>query len=302
MKPDETLALRDAHLGPSLSLAYERPLEIVRGEGAYLFDSDGRRYLDLVNNVCHVGHCHPRVVEAGARQMMTLNTNTRYLHERLAVYAARLAASLPAPLEVCYLVCSGSEANDLALRLARTRTGGRDVCVIDGAYHGNTAALIDVSPYKYKGPGGSGRAAHVLEAPMPDTYRGEFRGTTGDPGPRYAAYVGELVEASRARGRGPATFLAESIMGCGGQIEPPPGYLEAAFAHVRAAGGICIADEVQVGFGRVGSHLWAFERQGVVPDIVTLGKPIGNGHPLAAVVTTRPIADAFANGMEYFNT
>jgi len=298
MSRSDAHALRRRHVGPSLSLAYAEPLEIVRGEGAYLIDASGRRYLDLVNNVCHVGHAHPRVVEAAHRQMAELNTNTRYLHDFLGRYAERLAGLLPAPLEVCFLVCTGSEANDLALRLCRAASGGTDVCVLDGAYHGHTTALIELSPYKYKSAGGAGRAEHVLEAPLPDPYRGLHRGAGS--GKRYADEVARVIEG--ARGRKLAAFFAESLLGCGGQIEPPPGFLPAAYTHVHAAGGVCVADEVQVGFGRVGSHFWAFERQGVVPDVVTLGKPIGNGHPLAAVVTTRAIAAAFDNGMEYFNT
>ena len=300
MNSEEKLRLREKHLSSALSLSYREPLDIVRGEGAYLIDTGGRRYLDLVNNVCHVGHCHPHVVRAAAEQMATLNTNTRYLHENILRYAERLTATFPAPLEVAFFVCSGSEANDLALRLARAATGGRTVCVLDGAYHGALSTLVDISPYKYDGPGGDGRPEHVVQAPMPDTYRGEFRGT--DAGERYAARLGEQLDAAVARGQRLGAFFAESMMGCGGQVELPPGFLAAAYERARAAGGICVADEVQVGFGRVGSHMWAFERHGVVPDIVTLGKPIGNGHPLAAVITTRAIADAFSDGMEYFNT
>jgi 4-aminobutyrate aminotransferase-like enzyme len=299
MNREEKLALRARHLSPSLSLSYEEPLDIVRGEGAFLVASDGRRYLDLVNNVCHVGHCHPRVVEAGARQMAELNTNTRYLHEHVVRYAQRLAATFPDPLEVVFPVNSGSEANDLALRIARAATGATDVIVVAGAYHGHLSSTIELSPYKYDGAGGEGRRPHVHEVPMPDPYRGALHGP--DAGERHAEAVARAAEEARAGG-GLAAFFCESMFGCGGQVDPPPGYLTAAFEHVRAAGGLCVADEVQVGFGRVGSHFWAFERQGVVPDLVTLGKPIGNGHPLAAVVTTRALADAFHTGMEYFNT
>ncbi len=283
-------AARARVLGPSLSLAYREPLKLVRGSGQYLFDVEGRAFLDCVNNVCHVGHCHPRVVRAGAQQMALLNTNTRYLHDTIVDYAERLAASFPDPLGVVFFVNSGSEANELALRMARAATGRRDVVVVDGAYHGNTSSLVDLSPYKHDGPGGEGAAPWVRTVSMPDAYRGAHR----DAGP----YADEVARAAS----GAAAFLCESILSCGGQIVLPAGYLEAAYAHVRAAGGVCIADEVQVGFGRVGTHMWAFETQGVVPDIVTLGKPMGNGHPLAAVVTTAEIAAAFDNGMEYFNT
>ena len=239
------------------------------------------------------------------------------MYPNIVRFAERLLATLPEPLEVCFFVCSGSEANELALRLARTYAGADDFIVLDGAYHGNTAALIDISPYKHDGPGGKGAPAHIHTAMMPDPYRGSHKDLRGflanrasvvldekprRSGSRYAAHVGELAQGVLDAGRGLAGFIAEPLLGCGGQIVLPDGYLQEAFAHVRAAGGVCIADEVQVGFGRVGSHFWGFGTQGVVPDIVTMGKPIGNGHPLAAVATTREIADSFANGMEYFNT
>jgi 4-aminobutyrate aminotransferase-like enzyme/Ser/Thr protein kinase RdoA (MazF antagonist) len=293
---------RSASLGGNLSLSYERPLNIVRGWKQYLFDADGTEYLDAYNNVAHVGHAHPRVVEAIARQAAVLNTNTRYLHHLIAEYAERLTALLPAPLRVCYFVNSGSEANELALRMARAHTRQRDVIVSAGAYHGNTQTLIDVSPYKYSGPGGAGREPWVHEVPIPDIYRGEFKASERGAGAKYAAHVTEAVERARAQGRGISAFLFESLPSVGGQIIPPSGYLETAYKVVRAAGGVCIADEVQVGLGRVGSHMWGFELQDVVPDIVVCGKPIGNGHPLGAVITTSDIAASFSNGMEYFNT
>ena len=227
--------------------------------------------------------------------MALLNTNTRYLHESVVAYAERLAATLPAPLEVCFFVCSGSEATELALRMARTFTNRRDVIVLESGYHGNTSAAIEVSAYKFNGPGGTGAPAHVHTVPTPDAYRHPER---QDPA-QVAAAIRGIAERCDSL---PAAFLAETISGCGGQIVPPPGFLQHAYQAARLAGAVCIADEVQTGFGRVGSHFWAFETQHVVPDIVTLGKPIGNGHPLAAVITTREIADAFANGMEYFNT
>jgi 4-aminobutyrate aminotransferase-like enzyme len=273
-------------------VSYEKPLKIVRGFLQHLYDETGRPYLDAVNNVTHVGHCHPKVVEAARRQMANLNTNTRFLHENLVRYAERLCATMPDPLSVCFFVNSGSEANDLALRLAWTRTGRRDLVVLDGAYHGNLSSLIDISPYKFDGPGGRGAPSHVHKVPMPDPYRGPH-----EEGEEYAEYVRRAVEENRA-----AAFIGESLLGCGGQVVPPEGYLKAVARHVRDAGALYIADEVQVGFGRVGSHFWAFEAQGAVPDIVTLGKPMGNGHPLAAVVTTPEIAASFHTGMEYFNT
>ncbi|NNL75597.1 MAG: aminotransferase class III-fold pyridoxal phosphate-dependent enzyme, partial [Desulfobacterales bacterium] len=299
---EDILLYRHKNLGRNLSIAYNIPLKIVRGRGQYLFADDGQAYLDAVNNVCHVGHCHPRVVAAAQRQMPVLNTNTRYLHDTIIEYTRRLLAKFPESLSVCYFVCTGSEANELALRLARTYTGRQDIITVDGAYHGNTQTLIDISPYKHDGPGGRGAPSWVHKVKMPDGYRGPYKGSGADSGIRYAAYVDETVKRIQAVGDGPAAFICESMLGCAGQIVLPDNYLHEAFKHVRAGGGVCIVDEVQVGFGRVGSHFWAFETQGVVPDIVTLGKPMGNGHPLAAVVTTPAIAAAFDNGMEYFNT
>jgi 4-aminobutyrate aminotransferase-like enzyme/Ser/Thr protein kinase RdoA (MazF antagonist) len=298
--PDQITASRRRHQSAALSIAYREPLEIVRGDGQYLYDHRGRPYLDLVNNVCHVGHAHPRVVDAGARQMARLNTNTRYLHELLTTYAERLVATLPAPLEVCFFVNSGSEANELALRLARTHTGARDVIVVDGAYHGNTDTLVAMSPYKFNGPGGTGvPRPWVHVAPCPDGYRGVYRGGDRTTGEAYGDAVGEVLRRASAP---VAAFFAEPLLSCAGQIVPPDGYFETAFRHVRGAGGVCVIDEVQTGFGRVGSHFWGFERHTVVPDIVVMGKPIGNGHPIGAVVTTRAIANSFENGMEFFSS
>ena len=299
---EELLDERRRRLGPSLSLAYEEPLEIVRGSGPYLFTPDGRAHLDCVNNVCHVGHCHPRVVAALAEQAAILNTNTRYLHPSIIEFAQRLTATLPDPLSVCFFVNSGSEANELAIRLARAHTGRHDVIVLDGAYHGNTQTLVELSPYKCEGPGGKGLPEWAHKVGTPDPYRGAHRGRTAATGHAYAEEVRELCASLPAAERPPALFLVEPILGCGGQVELPPEYLRETFAHVHAAGAINIADEVQVGMGRAGSHMWAFEAQGAVPDIVTIGKPIGNGHPLAAVITTPEIARSFDNGMEYFCT
>ena len=298
----EIAGKRRQHLGGNLSLSYKKPLTIVRGRDQYLFDDDARRYLDAVNNVPHVGHGHPRVVRAAAEQMAVLNTNTRYLHENIVRYAERLTALLPESLDVCYFVNSGSEANELALRLARAYSSNTDVVVLDHAYHGNTGAMVEISPYKFDGPGGSGAPPHVHKAPMPDLYRGPFRTGQSDAGSRYAETVIESLHQILEAGRKPAAFFCESVLGCGGQVVLPDGYLKLVYPAVRAAGAVCVADEVQVGLGRVGSCWWGFETQGVVPDIVTLGKPIGNGFPLGAVVTRREIAEAFDNGMEFFST
>jgi 4-aminobutyrate aminotransferase-like enzyme len=232
--------------------------------------------------------------------MAVLNTNTRYLHDMVLRYAERLTATLPEPLSVCFFVNSGSEANDLALRLVRAHTHAQDLICVEHGYHGHTQALIDVSPYKHAGAGGRGAPPWVHVATMPDPYRGEFRGYGPDVGASYAA---DVARCAREAGDGRlAGMIVESMIGCGGQVVLPDGYLVAAAEHVRAAGGLVIADEVQVGFGRVGPAFWGFATQGLVPDVVTIGKPAGDGHPLAAVVTTPQIAASFANGMEYFNT
>jgi 4-aminobutyrate aminotransferase-like enzyme len=283
---DELMRERRRVLGGNLSVAYEKPLHIVRGVGQYLYDDEGRRYLDAYNNVAHVGHCHPKVVAAGQRQMELLNTNTRYLSELILEYAEKLKATLPESLSVCYFVNSGSEANELAIRLARAHTKARDMIVLEHAYHGNTTTLIDISPYKHDGRGGEGAPSWVHTARLP---------TSADD----AQDVIDIVQNLPAPLCG---FIAETMPSVAGQIVLPDGYLNKVYDAVRGAGGVCIADEVQTGFGRIGTHFYAFEKYGVVPDIVVLGKPIGNGHPIGAVITTRAIADSFNNGMEFFST
>lgn len=298
----ELLAARATHIGGNLGLSYRDPVRAVRGWMQYMYDDEGRRYVDAYNNVPHVGHCHPRVVEAAARQMRVLNTNTRYLNDLLTDYASRLLATLPRELDVCYFVNSASEANELALRLARAATGRRDMIVLEAAYHGNTTSLIDISPYKHAGPGGSGAPGWVHVAPIPDVYRGSYRRNDPEAGAKYAAHVAEIIRDLEQSSRGVAGFIAETCPSVGGQIVFPPGYLDDVYRHVRTAGGVCIADEVQTGLGRMGTSFWAFEGQRVVPDIVVMGKPLGNGHPIGAVATTRAIAGAFDNGMEFFST
>jgi 4-aminobutyrate aminotransferase-like enzyme/Ser/Thr protein kinase RdoA (MazF antagonist) len=297
----DLLVRRQAVTSTAQSIFYNNPIEFIRGSGAYLIDECGRPILDLYNNVCHVGHCHPHVVRAGQEQMARLNTNTRYLTQAHVEYAERLAALLPRELDTVFILNSGTEANELALRLACTHTGHEDVVVVENAYHGHTRRLTDVSPYKFMGPGSKGRPepwVHVV--PIPDGFRGAHKGQTRETGAAYGDEVGAII---RAAGRPIAAFLAETLPSVGGQIIPPPGYFETVFGHVRAAGGVCILDEVQVGFGRIGSHFWAFEAYDVVPDIVVMGKPIGNGHPIGAVVCRREIAQSFAEaGMEFFST
>ena len=299
---DRLLETRRRRFSNALSISYDVPIRVVRGRGARLYDDTGRDYLDMVNNVAHVGHAHPRVADAIARQAALLNTNTRYLYRQLTDYAERLGETFPAPLEVVFLTNSGSEANDLALRIARAHLGRRETLAFDGGYHGNLTSLIEVSPYKLDGRGGRPGPAWLHRLPMPDGYRGRFRDGERD-------FPASLIEDAEARVRvaGPATLIGEAILSCGGQIVPPPGYLGALYRAVRSAGGVIVADEVQTGFGRTGPALWAFlavqdEGEPLVPDIVTLGKPAGNGHPLGAVVTTRELARSFETGMEYFNT
>ena len=301
-EPEGLNKRREQVLSPNLSLSYETPIHIVRGKGSYLFDVLGRSYLDCVNNVAHVGHEHPHVVGTGQKQMGVLNTNSRYLHGGIIEYAERLSKLFPEPLSVCLFVNSGSEANELALRMARTYTGGTGIAVLEGGYHGNTQGLIDVSHYKFEGSGGYAPPSWTRAALVPDEFRGRYRRDDPSRATLYAADVGEALRHLDSEGHHPAAFLSESLLSCAGQIEPPQGYLTAAYEHARAAGALCIADEIQVGFGRLGSHMWGFETQGALPDIVTLGKPMGNGHPIGAVVTTREIAEAFDNGMEFFSS
>jgi 4-aminobutyrate aminotransferase-like enzyme/Ser/Thr protein kinase RdoA (MazF antagonist)/murein DD-endopeptidase MepM/ murein hydrolase activator NlpD len=288
--------------GGNVRLSYgRRPLQIVRGWMQYLFDETGRTYLDAYNNVPHVGHAHPRVTEAVAAQLGTLNTNTRYLNEVVVEYAAELTAQFPSPLDICFFTASGSEANELALRLARAHTGQRDLVVMDGAYHGHTTTLVDISPYKHGGPGGHGAPDWVHASPIPDVYRGAHR-DRDRAGLEYAQEVGAVIDGVRAQGRGLCGYIAETCPSVAGQVFLPAGFLREVYRLVRAARGVCIADEVQTGFGRIGTHFWAFEAHDAIPDIVVLGKPIANGYPMGAVITTRPIAESFDSGMEFFST
>ncbi|XP_029943719.1 ethanolamine-phosphate phospho-lyase [Salarias fasciatus] len=301
-----TIDLRKKHVGPSCKIFFSHdPIKIVRAKGQYMYDEKGQRYLDCINNVAHVGHCHPDVVKAGAQQMEQLNTNSRFLHDNLVLYAQKLQATLPSKLSVCYFVNSGSEANDLALRLAWQYTGHKDIITLENAYHGHVSSLIDISPYKFHQLSDAEHNPSVHVAPSPDVYRGKYRADHPDPATAYADEVKNIIEKVDKKGGKIAAFIAESLQSCGGQVIPPVGYFQQVAKHVREAGGVFIADEVQVGFGRVGSHFWAFQLQGddFVPDIVTMGKPIGNGHPMSCVVTTTEVAEAFmSTGMEYFNT
>ncbi len=297
---DALLERRQALYAPNLRLTYRKPLTLLRGWKHFMWDPWGRTYLDAYNNVPHVGHAHPRIADVAARQLRTLNTNTRYLHPVQINYAEALTALMPESLDTCFLLNSASEANELALRLARAATGSDHTITPRHGYHGNTNTALDISHYKFGGPGGRSKASWVHLVDVADTHRGPFRGD--DAATRYADQVGEAIDTLEGKGHRLGAFIAETYPSVGGQIIPPPGYLAQVYAHVRAAGGVCIADEVQTGLGRLGHHMFAFEEQGAVPDIVVLGKPIGNGHPIGAVLTTRQIAAQFNNGMEFFST
>jgi 4-aminobutyrate aminotransferase-like enzyme len=280
-------------LGSAYRLFYEQPVHLVRGEGVWLFDADGKKYLDMYNNVPHVGHCHPRVVEAICRQSGTLNTHTRYLHENVIELAERITGKCPEELDNVMFSCTGSEANELALRIARTVTGGTGIVVTDFAYHGNTQAIYEIStedapPVE--------RPDYVVTVPSPDTYRDQP--AAGE----YAQYVTDAIETLRGRGIKPAAFIIDTIISSGGVVTPPADYLKDAADIMRAAGGLFIADEVQPGFGRTGENFWGFEVDDFVPDIVTVGKPMGNGHPLAATIARSDLIDAFSGHSQYFNT
>jgi 4-aminobutyrate aminotransferase-like enzyme len=283
------------------ALSYQQPLHLVRGRGHFVYDADGVEYLDVYNNVPHVGHCHPHVVDAVTRQLSTVNTNTRYLQDVHLEYAERMLARLPAHLTRIVFLNSGSEANELALRLARAATGARDMIVMDHCYHGNTTGAMDISPYKFMDPRGPGVAPDwVHVAPQPDAYRGTHRGN--DAAKLYVADFREVVDRVVKSGRKLAGFICECVPSVGGQIVLPPGYLNSVYSIVRAAGGICIADDVQTGLGRLGEWFWGFEQQDAAPDLAVWGKPIGNGFPLAAVAMTDAVAEAFARGPEFFST
>eukprot|EP01065_Artemidia_motanka_P005084 TRINITY_DN1241_c9_g1_i1.p1 TRINITY_DN1241_c9_g1~~TRINITY_DN1241_c9_g1_i1.p1 ORF type:complete len:531 (+),score=140.86 TRINITY_DN1241_c9_g1_i1:108-1595(+) len=281
----------------SVSYANTDPLWMVTGDRQYLIDRSGRRFLDTRNNVAHCGHTHPAVAAAVRQQVSALNTNTRYLHPNVVRLAKKLASKLPKELCRVFFVNSGSEANDLAMRLAEMKTGRKECIVVDRAYHGHTVGAMSLSPYKYEHPRSHGQLPHVRKVPCPDTFRGLHRGA--DAAEQYSLCVKDAVEDLGGR---VSAFFIESGMSVAGVILPPPGYLAKCYEYVRAAGGVCVADEVQTGFGRFGSSFWGFEQQGVVPDIVTMGKPFGNGMPLAAVACTEAVSAAFSTGPEYFNT
>ncbi len=293
---------RKENIGHNLSISYKKKIKIIKGALQYLYDDKGETYVDCVNNPSHVGHCHPTVVKKMQKQIATLNTNTRYLNDNIIEFAKKLKQTLPPSLSVCYFTNSGSEANDLAIRMSRHFTKQKDVIVLDHAYHGTSTTTMEMSPYKFDGKGGFGQMPWIHKAMNPDLYRGPYQYNDIEAGKKYAADVKRIVEELESQGKSPAAFICETLLGVGGQMPLPPDYLKEVYKIVKKAGGIFIADEVQVGFGRVGEKFWGFELQDVLPDIVVMGKPIGNGHPLAAVVVTEELAKSFDNGMEFFNT
>jgi 4-aminobutyrate aminotransferase-like enzyme len=299
METQSLLEHRFRVLGRGSPLFYDTPLHPVRGEGVWLFEADGTRYLDAYNNVPHVGHCHPRVVEALSQQARTLNTHTRYLHENIVAYAERLTSKFDASLSMAMFCCTGSEANELALRIARDHSGGMGIISTAFTYHGNTAAVIEISSAfsseKARGP-------YVRTVPVMDPYRDRGGRSDGELAVAYAAEVKRAIDSFALAGVRFAGLIYCTAFSSEGLPSIPEGFLSQAVAHVHAAGGLFIADEVQAGFGRFGSHLWGHQRLGAVPDIVTLGKPMGNGHPLAGVVARREIVEPFTQKNMYFNT
>lgn len=286
-------------MGPAYRLFYEKPLHLVRGEGVYLYDADGRQYLDCYNNVAAVGHCHPRVVSAIAEQTAKLATHTRYLHENVVRYAERLGETFPGDLGVCMFANSGSEANELAFRIARAVSGNDGAVVMDCAYHGTGNATFDFSTEDYPA---AERPDGIATVTAPDAYRNPLGSTGAQFAEAYGSLVGDAAAELDAHGPGAALLIADGIYSTSGILTPPAGYLKEAYRAIRAAGGLAVADEVQSGLCRLGENWWAFQDSRVVPDIVTAGKPLGNGYPLAAVVTTPAVAEEFSKKFHYFNT
>ena len=301
-KKGEVLDDRSKHFGGSLSISYDNPILIARAWKHHIFDEWGRPYLDAYNNVPHVGHSHPKINQVASDQLKKVNSNTRYLHPLQSKFAQKILSKLPSDLEICYFVNSGSEANELALRLARAHSGKKGIITPDEGYFGNTTGALSISAYKFKKPNGVGQADWVEIIEVPDDYRGSFKKDDPDRAVKFANLVDDAIKRLNSKGVGLSGFIMETFPSVGGQIIPPQGYLEQVYSKIRKHGGVCIADEVQTGLGRLGDYYFGFEYQKVNPDIVVLGKPLGNGHPLGAVITTREISESFDNGIEFFST
>jgi 4-aminobutyrate aminotransferase-like enzyme len=296
---EEVVKRRRQHISSILSLSYDKPIYMVRSAFQYVYDAYGNTFLDAYNNIPHVGHSHPKVVAAGQRQMAKLNTNTRYLYDQLPEYAEKLLSKFPASLNKVYFVNSGSAASDLAIRITKKHTGYKKLMVMEHGYHGNTQTAIDISDYKFNKPKGQGQKDHILKTQIPDTYRGRYTTNDGSAGKMYAQ---EAIAQIKNSDFPIAAFISEPIVGCGGQVPLADGYLKEIYPAIRKQGGVCISDEVQTGFGRLGDYFWGFETQDVVPDIVIIGKPMANGHPMGAVICTSEIAESFSKGVEFFSS
>ena len=295
---EELLARREKLLGPNVRVFYDEPVQLVRGAGVWVYDADGRKYLDCYNNVPHIGHCHPHVVEAICKQAATLNTHTRYLHEGILNYVERLVATFGENITSAIMVCTGSEANDVALRMAQAATGKTGIIATNHTYHGNTAAVSQLSTTK---PPIGGFGGHIRHVSAPDSYRP----TGGDAASHAMAFASEVEQACQsliASGHGVSGMIICPTFVNEGFPDLAAGFLDGAIAAIRKAGGVIIADEVQPGFGRIGTHFWGHQKAGFTPDIATMGKPMGNGHPVAAVATSLEIMGAFRNAFGYFNT
>lgn len=296
---NELIKKRNESISPILSLSYKQPIHMTRSAFQYMYDAQGHTYLDAYNNIPHVGHAHPRVTKAGQDQMSMLNTNTRYIYKQLASYAEKLLSKFPSILNKIFFVNSGSAASDLAIRMARNYNGFSDIMVMEHGYHGHTHLGIDISDYKFNNQGGNGIKDFIIKNRIPDVYRSPYNINQKSPGNQYAIEVIHKLNESKNK---ISAIIAEPIIGCGGQVPLAEGYLKTLYPEIRKQGGVCISDEVQTGFGRLGAYFWGFQMHDVIPDIVILGKPMGNGHPMGAVVTTEAIADSFNNGMEFFSS
>lgn len=298
--PNVSALISDRHqfMSPLVSLSYKEPIHMMRSAFQYMYDAAGNTYLDAYNNIPHVGHSHPSVVEAGQKQMAILNTNTRYVYPQLAEYASKLLSKFPSVLTKVYFVNSGSAASDLAIRIAKVHTGHENIMVMEHGYHGHTQASTDISDYKFNHPKGQGKKAHILKATIPDNYRGEYarKEKAGE------LYANDTINQLNASSDKVAAFITEPIVGCGGQVPLAHGYLSKIYPAIREQGGVCISDEVQTGFGRLGEVYWGFEQHNVIPDIVVIGKPMGNSHPMGAVICTEEIASSFGEGVEFFSS
>ena len=293
----DVIEKREQNISPILSLSYTKPIYMVRSAFQYMYDAYGNAFLDAYNNIPHVGHSHPKVVAAGQRQMAILNTNTRYVYDQLVEYAEILLAKFPSTLNKVYFVNSGSAASDLAIRIAKIHTGYKKLMVMEHGYHGHTQTATEISDYKFNNPKGQGQKDYILKTQIPDTYRGKF--TNKNAGKLYATEAKKQIKNSDVP---IAVFISEPIVGCAGQVPLADGYLKEIYPTIRKQGGVCISDEVQTGFGRLGDCFWGFEAHEVLPDMVIIGKPMANGHPMGAVICTNEIAESFGKGVEFFSS